>query len=117
MGQAENVDVEPEGGKSPNVDQSLGVWRGLRNHAVQGFSAASQGVSPWGCAGRGLVGVVAAAHLPPTGQAIAGHRHGPWKGLSFYSPDICLLEAFPSAGGAELLPRLASVLEMRAQSL
>lgn len=93
MGQAENGDVEPELGKSPNVDQSLGVWRGLRNRAAPGFSAAGflfkvhslQGVSPWGCAagpGRGLVGVVAAAHLPPTGQAIAGRRHGPWKGLS-----------------------------------
>ena len=83
MGQAENADVEPELGKSPNVDQSLGVWRGLRNHAAQGFSAAGflfkvhslQGVSPWGRAagpGRGLVSVVAALISHPQARPSQG---------------------------------------------
>ena len=64
-----------------------------------------------------LVCVVARGLSPPAGKAIAGLRCGPWKGHSFYSPEVCLLKALPPAGGANLLLRLASVLETRFQSL
>ena len=108
MEHAENADMEPELGKSPNVDQSLGVYWGAseivqpRASQLQGFF--SKSVQPRRlphlprdtlpvqaclCSGRGL--------SLPAGKAIAGLRCGPWKGHSFYSPDVCLLKALSPA--------------------
>lgn len=60
-----------------------------------------------------MAGSYPSTHRPMPSQ----HECGLWRGPSLQSPNVCLLEASSPTGGTNLLLRLASVLEMRAQSL
>lgn len=127
-----NPDVGPELGKSSKTGQRLGTRRGLRNCAVQRFSAevflfkvhSAPGSShiSWGTRRsyreRGCWW--SARELIPCPAGLCRSRAQMWtvERTFLILSDVCLLEASSPAGRANLFLRQASVpQEMRAQCL